>query len=84
MKSDAVNCTIFQPNGRNPFQLAPAPRPERFSEATNLAYPVADGNRFNLFNPANNLEVFAHPPFRYRPVLALIIGKTIAEACAVL
>ncbi len=58
---DAVNCTIFKANGSNAFELAPTPHTERFTEAGNLTYSAADGNRFDLFNIADNLEVFIHP-----------------------
>ncbi len=60
MKFDAVNCTIFKADGGSAFKFSPAPSAERFAQAGNLAYPVADGNRFDLFDPTDDLEIFVN------------------------
>src|SRR5256885_10758851 len=60
VKLNTVNCTIFQTHGSNAFQLAPASCAERFTQPTDLADTVADGNRFDLFDTTDNFKVFNH------------------------
>jgi hypothetical protein len=77
VKLDTVNCTIFQANGGNAFQFAPAPLAEGFTQTTNLAYPVADSDYFYLFDLTDNLELFIHMVYLFK------MGRTMSEGCAV-
>lgn len=57
---DPVDCTIFQTDSSNAFELAPTPCPERFTQASQFAYSAADSDYFNLFEATDNLKVFVH------------------------
>ncbi len=55
VKLDAVDCIIFKADVGNALEFTPTACAKGLTQPRDFAYPVADGNRLDLFNAADNL-----------------------------
>ena len=69
-----MDCTIREGDLGNAFELSPPTLSISLALSSNLANSIPDGNRFDSFNFADDLKVFAHCEVMMLSVLFTPLG----------
>ena len=55
-----MNCTIFELNGRFPFELSPTPPPEHSTQPMNFSDRTTDSDDLDFFNATDDFKILVH------------------------